>query len=287
MTAPHDDPGIPLDLEHVEIGLYRGHPRLPSLPSTFGGEVVAQALRAAGDTVAADRPVHSLHAYFVRPGDPRTPVLYRVEDCRDGGSFTTRRVTAQQHGKAILAMMASFHRVETGASHQHLVADAPPPESIPTFTSVDGDIKAWFGRLAERFPVELRFVDPPPPVAAGQDNGARPRFRFWLRTRHPLPPDPLKHACAAAYASDLLLLSTAAAQHGFVLGQPGLRMASLDHALWFHEAFRADDWLLYEQESHWAGRSRALCRGSLFDRSGTLVATVAQEGLFRFRPPGA
>jgi acyl-CoA thioesterase-2 len=200
-------------LEHVEIGMYRGLPgRSP--------EIVAEALRAAGDTVSADRPVRSLHAYFVRPSDVTSPVLYRVEET----SAAVRRVSAQQHGKPILTVMASFGQIEQGASRR--------PASLS----------------AEHFDLELRFIDPPAWV----------RFR----ARNPLPPDPLAHACVAAYASNLLALRSAAA---------------LDHAIWFHRPFRADDWLAYEQESVWTDGGRALCRGSLFDTSGTLVATAAQE----------
>lgn len=285
------DPGIPLSLEHIDDGLFRGHPRQPALPNTFGGEVIAQALRAACNTVAADRPVHSLHAYFVRPGDPGTAVLYRVESTRDGGSFTTRQVVAQQHGKSILTMMASFHQGESGVRHQVPVADAPPPEQVPdaerAFAELDGDIRQWFGRLSERIPLRLRFIDPPPRISVRGLEAASRRFRFWFTTRYPLPDAPMTHACAAAYASDLLLLSTAAAQHGFVIGQPGLQMVSLDHSMWFHDSFRADDWLLYQQESQWAGRGRTLCRGLIFERSGALVASVTQEGLFRYSQPSS
>lgn len=200
-------------LEHVEIGLYRG--RAGRSP-----EIVAQALRAAGDTVSTGRPVHSSHAYFVRPSDSTAPVLYRVEDTSD----TVRRVTAQQHGKAVLTMTTSFGPPEPGTDRR------PAPVS------------------AEPVDLELCFVDPPTLV----------RFR----ARNPLPSDPLTHACVAAYASNLLALRSATA---------------LDHAIWFHQPFRADDWVRYEQDTVWIGAARALHRGSLFDLSGTLVATVAQE----------
>jgi acyl-CoA thioesterase II len=223
--------GIPLELEHIETGMYRGQPRVSSSPmsSIFGGEVVAQALCAAGNTVAADRAVHSLHAYFLRRGDPRAAVLYRAEDIRDGTSFTTRRVVAQQHGEAILSMAASFYRAETGLSHQVPVGDAPPPQATPppqqSPAAAEGGYWSWLERLSARFPFELRFVDPPPRVTAGR--AAPARFRFWMRTRDALPSAPLIHACATAYASDQLLLSTAAARHGLVIVQPGPHIASL------------------------------------------------------------
>jgi len=278
---------IPLDLEYIDTGLYRGYPRQPAMPRTFGGEVVAQALRAAGRTVPEDRPVHSLHAYFIRPGDPSEPVLFRVEETRDGGSFTTRRVVAQQHGVSILTMTSSFQRREEGIVHQSPATDAPPPESFAdpdaALAAMDDDTRAWFQTLSTLVPVEVRFVDRPLRIAAVRGQPAPLRQRFWLRTRQRLPAEPLVHACAAAYASDLLLLSAAAAHHGLVVGQPGIQTASLDHAVWFHDAFRADDWLLYDQESHWAGGGRALCRGLLFNRAGTLVASVTQEGLLRRR----
>ncbi|MDG4668095.1 acyl-CoA thioesterase domain-containing protein [Mycobacterium sp. 236(2023)] len=290
MTATREQgpgaPGLPLELERIEQRMFRGWPRrsMSLRPSIFGGEVVAQALLAAGTDVTADRLVHSLHAYFLRRGDPAVPVLYQVQDLRSGTSFTARRVVATQHGDELLTMTASFHREEDGPRYQALTATAPAPDPPPLADSeladADGGYASWLSRLSEEFPVEVRFVDPPPRVAASR-SGAERTFRYWVRSRDILPSNQFVHAAAVAYISDLLLLSNAAARHGLILGQPGLQLASLDHAVWFHDRLCANDWLLYEQRTDWTGGARALCRGALFDGAGTLVASVAQEGLIR------
>jgi acyl-CoA thioesterase-2 len=268
-----------LDLERIEDLVFRGRSREGVTETrVFGGEVAGQALVAAARTVEPDRTVHSLHAYFLRPGDPKRPILYQVDPIRDGRSFTTRRVVGIQRGDAIFTLSASFQVHEDGLHHQLPVLDAADPDDLPPVTeAVPGRPEDWFAR----FPIELRFPDGPPGVSRGE--GAPPRQLTWMRSPDRLPDDPALHACAVTYFSDLMLLSTALLPHQRVLGDPRLQMASLDHAVWFHAPFRADDWLCYQQEGTWAGNARALCRGHLFDRQGTLVATVMQEGLIRLR----
>ena len=283
-----------LDLEQIEVHVFRGRSRPTSASRphaatrTFGGEVAGQALVAAGRTVPADRRVHSLHAYFLRPGDPGSPILYTVDPIRDGRSFTTRRVVAVQHGEPIFHLSASFAVAADGLAHQVPRMTAPPPESLPTaeesLRAADERSRAWLAAITAAFPVELRFPEEMPRVANVRGEPREPLQRVWLRSAQPLGDDPLLHVCAATYASDLLLLSSALPPHAVVIDDPGVFLASLDHAVWFHAPFRADDWLFYEQEGFWAGHSRALCRGALFDRAGTLVATVMQEGLVRVGP---
>jgi acyl-CoA thioesterase-2 len=264
-----------LDLEQIEDLVFRGRSREGVTETrVFGGEVAGQALVAAARTVDPGRTVHSLHAYFLRPGDPTRPILYQVDPIRDGKSFTTRRVLGIQHGEAIFTLSASFQVHEDGLQHQVPVLDAAPPEDLPAADTVPGR-EDWFAR----FPIELRFPDGAP----GPGGSPEPRQLTWMRSPERLPDDPALHACAATYFSDLLLLSTALRPHQRVLGDPRLQMASLDHAVWFHAPFRADDWLCYQQEGPWAGGGRALCQGRLFDRAGVLVATVMQEGLIRVR----
>jgi acyl-CoA thioesterase-2 len=237
--------------------------------------------------VVPERTVHSLHAYFLRPGDPGRPILYQVDPIRDGRSFTTRRVVGVQRGEAIFTLSASFQISEPGLHHQVPELAVPDPDELPTIAELlarsGEESMAWFARFGERFPLELRFPEEPPAVGSVRGEARPPRQVVWVRTTEQLPDDPALHACAATYVSDLMLLGTALLPHRAVSGKPGLQMASLDHALWFHAPFRADDWLCYQQESPWAGAARALCRGSLFDRRGRLVATVMQEGLIRMR----
>jgi len=249
-----------LDLEPIEVNLFRGVSPRDSRPRVFGGQVAGQALVAAGRTVEAGPRVHSLHAYFLRPGDPAVPIVYEVDRIRDGRSFTTRRVVAIQHGEAIFNLAASFHGDEPGFEHSAPMPDVPPPESLPTPAAPPG---------ADDRPIDVR------PVAGGS--------RAWIRADGDLPADdPLLHACVVAYASDLTLLDTTLSRHGLSIGDhPGVMLASLDHAMWFHRPFRADDWLLYDQESPAAAGARGLARGSIFTRSGGLVVSVVQEGLVR------
>ncbi len=279
-----------LDLERIEEFVFRGRSRSVTETRVFGGEVAGQALIAAARTVGPDRTVHSLHAYFLRPGDPGRPILYQVDPARDGRSFTTRRVVGIQHGETIFVLSASFQVREPGVHHQVPVLDAADPDRLPTAAEAlrDGDALSiqWYEEVSSRFPIELRFPEELPRLATARGESRPPRQVIWMRSTEPLPDDPALHACAATYFSDLMLLTTALLPHRLLLGDPRLQMASLDHAVWFHAPFRADDWLCYQQEGTWAGNARALCRGSLFDRRGTLVATVMQEGLIRQRDSG-
>ena len=280
-----------LDLEQVELYVFRGRTRETTETRVFGGEVAGQALIAAARTVGPDRTVHSLHAYFLRPGDPGRPILYPVDPARDGRSFTTRRVVGIQHGEPIFVLSASFQVTEPGLTHQVPVLTEPDPDTLPTaeeaLRDTDEVTAAWLQQLGRTFPVELKFPTGLPRLATVRGESRPPRQAVWMRSTEPLPEDPALHACAATYFSDLMLLTTALLPHRLLLGDANLQIASLDHAVWFHAPFRADDWLCYEQEGPWAGGGRALCRGSLFDRRGTLVATVMQEGLIRVAGPSA
>jgi acyl-CoA thioesterase II len=277
-----------LDLEKIEVWTYRGFSFHPGSTRAFGGLVAGQALVAAGRTVPKDRQVHSLHAYFLRPGDTAAPLLYTVEPVRDGGSFTTRRVLAVQHGEVIFSLSASFHAAEDGPAYQFPRLDAPGPDEAAgvgaaTATAADPAAQAWRDDFLSRFPVEVRFPEGPARLAAMRGEKGPPRQRFWVRSRQPLPDDPLVHMSAVTYVSDLFLISSAMPPHGLAAGGRSVTAASLDHAVWFHAPFRFDDWLFYDQSSSWAAGARALCRGLLFDRSGTLVASVMQEGMIRVR----
>ncbi len=279
-----------LELEQIEVRMFRGRTQSTDVPRLFGGEVAGQALVAAGRTVPADRQVHSLHAYFLRPGDPKTPVLYSVDAIRDGRSFTTRRVVATQHGEAIFNLAASFHVVEPGLRHQVPQLEGIDPDLLPTaeesLASADERTQIWLRGLRDRIPVDVRFPEELPRVATMRGEPRPPRQRAWLRSSQPLGDDPLVHVCAVTYVSDLFLLASALPPHALVIDDGSMQMASLDHAVWFHAPFRADDWLYYDMEGTWAGGARALCRGTLFDRHGSLVASVMQEGLVRVKEPG-
>ncbi|WP_051516056.1 acyl-CoA thioesterase [Candidatus Blastococcus massiliensis] len=268
---------------------FRAAPRRTTPERSFGGAVVAQALLAGAATVATERPVHSLHAYFLRVGEASAPTDFVVDRVRDGGSYSTRRVTAEQDDRAILELSASFSVPQTGFAHQVPVLDAPAPESLVTVEEVavrtQGAVREWFDGFTRRHPFDVRFDGELPRVAAGRGEPADPRQRFWFRALEDLPEDPLVHAAALAYASDMLLLSTSLAPHARMVGGPGLAAASLDHAVWFHRPARVDEWLCYEQESSWADGSRALMHGRVFDRDGRLVMTVAQEGMVRVLGP--
>ena len=276
-----------LRLEPLEHNLFRGQNRDVGSPAVFGGQVLGQALMAAARTVAAGQSVHSLHGYFLRAGDKSVPIVYDVDRIRDGASFATRRVVAIQHGQAIFHMSASFHKREGGPTHQGLMPQAPPPESL-----VDEHLRerAMADRLPERRraflqdaqPVEMRAVDPLDPLTPEP----RPaQSLHWLRAAHPLPDDPLLHQALLAYASDWSLMRVAMLPHGLSFNQPGVQGVSLDHAMWFHRDFRFDDWLLYQSDSPSLAGARGFCRGSLWSRDGALVASVAQEGLIRVRAP--
>jgi acyl-CoA thioesterase-2 len=271
-----------LDLEPIEVNIFRGRSPDEKRQRVFGGQVAGQALIAAGRTVAQGT-VHSLHAYFLRPGDPTVPILYEVDRIRDGRSFTTRRVVAIQHGRAIFNLSASFHVAEDGLDHQLPMPAVPDPEGLPTFQE---RMAPWKERLGDWYtrprPIDIRFVDEP-----SQDRalGPRaPRQRVWMRADGRLPDDALLHACVVAYASDMTLLDCLLLPHGVSWDDGVSMMASLDHAMWFHRPFRADEWLLYDQESPSASGARGLARGGIFTRAGALVVSVAQEGLVRVPP---
>ena len=272
-----------LDLEPVEVDIYRGVSPEITTQRVFGGQVAAQSLVAAGRTVPADRPVHSLHAYFLRPGDPSVPIVYTVDRVRDGRSFVSRRVVAVQHGEAIFIMSASFQRTEAGLDHQGTMPPAPDPESLPTLPERQKPFAARLARLPRLpRPIDLRYVDDPP-FARDPDavRSAPETMRVWMRVDGTLPADALIHVCALAYASDLTLLESVLVQHGAAWWVDDVRGASLDHAMWFHRPFRADEWLLYESTSPSASGGRGLATGRIWSRDGRHVASVVQEGLLR------
>ncbi|HKI74244.1 MAG TPA: acyl-CoA thioesterase II [Pseudomonadales bacterium] len=269
-----------LDLEQIETNLFRGISTTMGGPRVFGGQVIGQALIAASRTVE-DRLCHSLHGYFLRPGDPSLPIVYDVDRIRDGKSFTTRRVVAIQKGEAIFNMAASFQVHEEGLSHQFDMPDVPPPEEC------QDESAAWQTRLAEmpeemqrmarERPIEMRRVEP----FNMMNPQKRPPYQHaWLRASSPLPDDAALHQCILAYASDMGILSTCTLPHGKSF-MSGLMTASLDHAMWFHRPFRVDEWILFAQDSPVSGGSRGFNRGTMFTRDGTLIASVAQEGLIR------
>ena len=274
-----------LDLEQIENNIFRGRSPEDRQQRVFGGQVAGQALVAAGRTVPVNRPVHSLHAYFIRPGDPLVPLVYTVDRVRDGRSFTTRRVLAVQHGETIFSLSASFQVPEDGPAYQEPMLDAPGPGESAAAGPVTSAAQAWYDEFLRRFPVEVRFpeADGPAWLTIMRGEKGPPRQRFWVRSRQPLPDDPLVHVSAVTYVSDLFLISSAMPPHGLATGGRSVSAASLDHAVWFHAPFRFDDWLFYDQSSTWAAGARALCRGLLFDRSGRLVASVMQEGMIRVR----
>ena len=271
-----------LDLEQLEHNLFRGNSPQDGWQRVFGGQVIGQALVAAERTVE-ERMAHSLHAYFMRPGDPSVPIIYEVDRIRDGKSFNTRRVVATQHGAAIFSMGVSFHLTEEGFEHQSDMPDVPGPEELPGLNEIKEkfvdqlppNIKSYFER--ER-PIEIRPVDTSRFFTHEKRD---PKQSVWFRASDELPDDPGLHQCAIAYASDFSLLDTALIAHGRVLFDPRLMLASLDHAMWFHRSCRADGWLLYTMDSPAAHGARGFCRGSIFTADGTLVASVAQEGLIR------
>ncbi|MFK8906279.1 acyl-CoA thioesterase [Streptomyces sp. YS-3] len=273
-----------LDLEQIERDYFRGRSRSALVPRVFGGQVAAQALVAAGRTVSAETPTpHSLHAYFLRAGDPGAPIVYLVDRIRDGRSFTTRRVVAVQHGQPIFHLSASFQRYEEGLEHQADMPPAPDPESLPTAAEMlprqlPADVAE---RLIEaRAAVDLRYADAPP--WAGVGTPREPRSQVWFRTNAKLADDPLLHIALATYVSDMTLLDSVLLAHG--RGGWAVRDvvgASLDHAMWFHRPFRADEWLLYDQESPSASGGRGLGQARIYTQDGRLAVTVVQEGVVR------
>ena len=278
-----------LDLEPLEVNLFRGNSPKTSWQRVFGGQVIGQAMVAACRTVEGRLP-HSIHCYFILPGDPQIPIIYQVERLRDGKSYSTRRVTAIQHGNAIFSIMVSFHAQEQGAfDHQEKMPDVPPPEKLtaeevskqPMFREMPDFIRRYYE--SDR-PIELR------PCELGRYFGQKiddGRIHVWIRTAAKLPDDPALHMCALAYASDFSLLDAVMARYGRTLFDKRMMPASLDHAMWFHRPFRADEWLLYAQDLPSAQDGRGLTRGLIFKPDGTLVASVAQEGSVRERSADA
>ena len=276
-----------LDVELLDSDLYRGARQPDSHGRVFGGQVVAQALAASMRSIDNGALVHSLHAYFMRPGDNENPIIFRVHRDLDGRSFATRRVVALQGARPILNMLASFQRPEGGFSHQAIMPEAPAPETLRSFWEA---IRQDFGRedvsrFAERIPahvraIEVRLVEP---NSVTHPVPREPRLLAWIRTAAPLDNDSDVHRAILAFASDLGLLGASLLPHGVSFLSPGMQVASLDHAIWFHDEFRADEWLLYVMESPWSGGARGFNRGQVFSRDGRLVASVAQEGLIRMR----
>ncbi|TAK82833.1 MAG: acyl-CoA thioesterase II [Aquabacterium sp.] len=273
-----------LDLETIEHGIYRGSSRNFFGKNVFGGQVLGQALMAACRTVE-DRLPHSMHGYFLRAGDVKAPIVYQVENIRDGKSFCTRNVKGIQHGENIFLMSASFAVKEEGLEHQVPMPEVEGPEGVPSehdlrklvAPMIPEKIRAVFER--ER-PIEIRPIDPVNPFAPVKKD---PRRAHWMRAQSRLPDDPLLHMCILAFASDFALMGTAMLPHGVSFTQANMQSASLDHALWFHRDFRVDEWLLYEMDAPNASASRGMNFGRIFRQDGTLVATVAQEGLMRLR----
>ena len=294
MTAEADSAPVPtgqlvvdtlvdlLDLEAIEENIFRGVSPKVSMQRVFGGQVAGQALVAAGRTVEAGRGVHSLHSYFIRPGDPDVPIVYTVERLRDGGSFSVRRVLAIQHGKPIFILSASFQLEQGGIDHQSDMPDVPPPEGLPTlFDRLEGfdEFALWLRRLPQAF--DIRYVDDPPWVQRALGPRESQPHRIWMRADGTLPDEQLLHACVLTFASDLNLLDSVVIHHGLSANMDPITVASLDHAVWFHRPFRADDWFLYESGSPSASGGRGLATGRIFARDGRLVASVAQEGMIR------
>ncbi|MFJ9814495.1 acyl-CoA thioesterase II [Streptomyces sp. NPDC101151] len=274
-----------LDLEQIEEDIFRGQSRSAVVPRVFGGQVAAQALVAAGRTVPADRPAHSLHAYFLRPGDPGAPIVYSVDRIRDGRSFTTRRVVAVQHGKPIFHLSASFQTYEEGLDHQTPMPPSPDPETLPTSAERLRGYDHLAPEVVERFleareAIDLRYVDEPPYGRFGEPR--EPHSQVWFRSTGKLDDDPLLHVVLATYVSDMTLLDSVLLAHGrggWAVGD--VVGASLDHAMWFHRPFRADEWLLYDQESPSAHGGRGLGQARIYTQDGRLAISVIQEGVVR------
>jgi acyl-CoA thioesterase-2 len=286
MTSALDELVLLLALERIEENLFRGQSQNLGWGAVYGGQVLGQALSAASQTVPNEREVHSLQAYFLRPGDVNRPVLYEVDRIRDGGSFTTRRVVAIQGGSAIFNLAASFQTVEPGFEHQDAMPDAPPPEALPTDAerverAAHRIPDALLAHLRRPRAFESRTTDPDEDPILPAPRPAR--RTVWLRTIGKLPDDPALHRCLLAYASDNGFITTALLPHGVNWLTPGMQVASLDHVTWFHQPFRVDDWLLYVMESSEAHGARGLVHGRVFTRDGRLVVSTSQEGLIRKR----
>ena len=286
MSGQVDDLLNLLDLEPLEVNIYRGQNRDIGTGRVFGGQVFAQALVAARRTVDGPREAHSVHGYFILPGDLKAPIVYFVDRLRDGSSFTTRRVTAIQHGRAIFNLSVSFHIAETGVEHQEPMPMVPPAESLVTELDLINRMASRIPEslrpvLTQERPIDFRMVAPVDPF---DPQPRQPVRHMWFRAYGTLPDDPMLHQAVLAYASDHGLLGTALLSHGLSIWSPGMQLASLDHSLWMHRPFRVDEWLLYSMDSPVSAGARGFVRGSIYKADGTLVASVAQEGLLRMRP---
>jgi acyl-CoA thioesterase-2 len=276
-----------LDLETIDVNLFRGRQPITFLQRVFGGQVAGQALTAASRTAPDGMAVHSLHSYFLRPGDPNVPIIYDVERIRDGSSFATRRVEARQHGRAIYYQTVSFQRPESGLEHQDVMPEvlsvADSPDVLDLLRErAPGAVRVW---EQEWGILDVRHAGQTGPGGGLPSDEHPSRSRFWVRVSAPLPDDEIVQKAALTYFSDVTLLGTALIAHGLRFSDPGVMAASLDHTVWFHRPFRADEWLLYDQVSPSAQGGRGLAIGRLFTESGVLVATAAQEGVVRYNPP--
>ncbi|MDQ1187398.1 acyl-CoA thioesterase II [Agrobacterium larrymoorei] len=284
-SSPMENLLVTLDLEKLEENLFRGTSPQVGWQRVFGGQVIAQALMAAQRTVDADRFIHSLHAYFMRPGDPLVPIIYQVDRIRDGASFATRRIVAIQHGHAIFAMSASFQIEEGGFDHQSQIPNVPQPESLMSEAQLQEAFLANAPPAIRKYwenkrPIEIRPVSLTHYISREK---LEPKQDIWVRAVGEVPDDRHYQAAVLAYLSDMTLLDTSLYAHGTTIFDPTIQVASLDHAMWFHRPCKLEDWLLYTQDSPSASGARGLTRGSLFTRDGVLVASMAQEGLIRKR----
>ncbi|HEX7718029.1 MAG TPA: acyl-CoA thioesterase II [Marmoricola sp.] len=286
MPASVDELVELLDLEVIEDNLFRGKQPDTLMQRVFGGQVAAHALVAASRTVPTQYVVHSLHSYFLRPGDTAVPIVYDVDNLREGRSFATRRVLARQHGRPIFAMTLNFQVPEDGLEHQDRMPDVPAPEDCPTLTELYADrdrsdeAEAWNREWAA---LDVRYAGNSRAGGEIDIPGQPARARLWIRADGELPADPLQHTAAFTYASDMTLIGAALVPHGIHVSSPGMQAASLDHSIWFHRPFRADQWWLYDQHSPSASGGRGLINAGVFTQDGRLVASVAQEGLIRVR----
>ena len=285
MSQVLDDLVSLLSLEPIEENLFRGRSQDLGFRQLFGGQVLGQCVSAANQTVEQARHVHSLHGYFLRPGDASLPIVYHVDRVRDGGSFSTRRVSAIQKGQTIFFCSASFQADEEGFHHQLTMPDVPGPEDLPSETDIARQVEHLIpermrDRMISEKPIEIRPVARLNPFAP---EPSEPVKYVWFRANGQLPDEPQLHKLLLAYASDFNLLTTSMLPHGVSVFQKFMQVASLDHSLWFHSDLRMDDWLLYAMDSPWSGNARGFSRASIFDRSGRLVASACQEGLTRMR----
>lgn len=274
-----------MDLERLEVDMFRGQsPENETNQRVFGGQVISQALVAAYRTVDLEtRSCHSLHAYFIRPGDPSIPIIYEVDRSRDGGSFTTRRVVAIQHGKQIFSLAASFHKQEESWHHQHDMPEAPGPEGLPSRAERYAKLATQLSeskskQLLQPSPIEVREIAPIDPLNPEKVSDVH---QLWFRVARPIDESPWLHHCLMAYASDMALLGTGNRRHGVTWHTNNVMMASLDHAMWFHAPTNFDEWHLYSMDSPQSGGARSFNRGSIYNQGGKLIASVAQEGLMR------